>query len=82
MRKSHLSAYAAGIVLCTAALCTSADESARPAKISRADIAGAIFKSPKVQKVTEGGTQALEVDTLLSADKKQEILEGGSANRG
>jgi len=70
MRKSHLSAYAAGIALCTAALCTSADESARPAKISRADIAGAIFKSPKVQKVTEGGTHALEVDTLLSADKK------------
>ncbi len=45
-------------------------QSARPVKISRAEVAGAIFKSPKVQKITEGGSQALEVDTLMSADKK------------
>jgi uncharacterized cupin superfamily protein len=70
MNKSRFSICAAGIVLCAAALSTAADESARPVKISRAEVAGAIFKSPKVQKITEGGSQALEVDTLMSADKK------------
>jgi uncharacterized cupin superfamily protein len=70
MNKRQFSACVAGIALCAAFSCASADESARPAKISRSDVAGGIFKSPKVQKVTEGGSQALEVDTLVSADKK------------
>jgi uncharacterized cupin superfamily protein len=70
MNKHRFAACTAAITLSAAALCWSAAESPRPAKISRADVAGAIFKSPKVQKITEGGAQALEVDTLVSADKK------------
>lgn len=58
-----------GAALGAAVICGAAMEE-RPAKMSSADVNGAIFKSPQVRKVTEGGSTALEVDTLTSADKK------------
>ncbi|HWS70175.1 MAG TPA: cupin domain-containing protein [Steroidobacteraceae bacterium] len=70
MNKSRLSKYAIGVTLIAVAHWASAVESERPAKIGRTDIAGAIFKGPQVKKITEGATQALEVDTLVSADRK------------
>src|SRR6185312_10147555 len=63
MTKSRVSSHAIG-----AAICAATDQNPRPVKISRADIAGEIFKSPQVKKVTEGAAHALEVDTLVSAD--------------
>jgi len=75
MTKSRVSSHAIGAAICAAAffgaaVCAATDQNPRPVKISRADIAGEIFKSPQVKKVTEGAAHALEVDTLVSADKK------------
>ena len=49
---------------------SSAGEAQRPAKISRADLSGPMFQGPQARKVEEGGSKALEVDTLTSADEK------------
>lgn len=71
MKKNRISLCVGAAAVCLAlTLGATADEARRPAKISQADIAGAIFKGPHVKKVTEGSAHALEVDTLMSADKK------------
>ncbi|HVW70638.1 MAG TPA: cupin domain-containing protein [Steroidobacteraceae bacterium] len=70
MKNTVVSKYVLGALLGAAVVGGTALELERPAKLSSADLGGAIFKSPQVRKVTEGGATALEVDTLTSADKK------------
>ncbi len=41
-----------------------------PAKISRADAAGEIFKRPDMLKTTENGNTTLDVTSLMSSDGK------------
>lgn len=41
-----------------------------PAKISKQDISGEIFKRPDMEKTTRGENTTLDVTTLLSSDKK------------
>ena len=41
-----------------------------PAKISRADVAGDIFKRPDMLKTTENGNTTLDVTSLMSSDGK------------
>ena len=46
-------------------------ETVKPAKISKADVAGAIFAHPDMIETThDGGNVTLDVTTLLSSDKK------------
>ena len=46
-------------------------EVVKPAKISKADIAGGIFDRPDMLEVThDDGHKTLDVTTLLSSDKK------------
>ncbi len=47
-----------------------ADEPVRPAKLSKADIAGEVFDRPDMLEHTEGGNTTLDVTSLLSSDKK------------
>jgi uncharacterized cupin superfamily protein len=42
----------------------------QPQKISKADMAGDIFKRPNVKKTTEKGQTILDVTTLMSSDRK------------
>ena len=68
--KTLVSGAAVATLLAVTALTSAAPQQERPAKISHADLGGAIFKRPQVKRVTEGGSSALEVDTLTSADRK------------
>ncbi len=47
-----------------------AGDAARPAKMSKADIAGDIFELPDSIELTEDGNITLDVTTFLSSDKK------------
>lgn len=47
-----------------------ADEPVHPAKLSKADIAGEVFKRPDMVEQTENGNTTLDVTSLLSSDKK------------
>jgi len=62
---------AVGFVFVAGVLFAADDETAKPAKISKADIAGGIFDRPGMIEVThDDGHETLDVTTLLSSDKK------------
>jgi uncharacterized cupin superfamily protein len=46
------------------------DETVKPAKISKEDIAGKIFERPDTKEYMHGSNKTLDVTTLLSSDKK------------
>jgi len=57
--------------LAGAALLSAADEARHPAKISKADVGGAIFDRPDmVETAHASGNTTLDVTTLLSSDGK------------
>jgi uncharacterized cupin superfamily protein len=61
----------AGLLLVATALFAMDHEAARPAKISKKDISGAIFDRPDmIRTVHEDGHETLDVTTLLSSDEK------------
>jgi uncharacterized cupin superfamily protein len=70
MQRSIVIVGVASFACGVAAMMAIAAGEERPAKISQADMAGAIFNGPNARKVTEDGAHALEVDTLTSADKR------------
>lgn len=47
-----------------------ADEPVHPAKLSKADIAGAVFDRPGMVEHTDNDNTTLDVTSLLSSDKK------------
>lgn len=60
-----------GLALVAGALSAAHHEAAKPAKISKADIAGEIFDRPDMIGIThDDGHKTLDVTTLLSSDKK------------
>src|SRR5258708_597809 len=70
MNRTVFSKYAAGLLLGITVVAALAVEEVRPAKLSTADLSGAMFKGPQVKRVAAGGRTELEVDTLTSTDKK------------
>jgi len=61
----------AGTALVAGTLWAAHHEVHLPAKISKADVAGAIFERPDMTETKrEGGHTTLDVTTLLSSDKK------------
>ncbi len=69
MRKIYL--FDIGLLVLAGAVAgVLADEPVRPAKLSKADIAGEVFNRPDMLEHTEGGNTTLDVTSLLSSDKK------------
>ncbi len=61
----------AGSLLFASALLATDHEVAKPAKISKSDIAGGIFERPDtIRTQHDDGHETLDVTTLLSADEK------------
>jgi uncharacterized cupin superfamily protein len=54
--------------LLAAPIASAADDSVRPAKISRADQAGAMFERPDVERIERDGNVILDVTSLTSSD--------------
>ncbi|NIV16835.1 MAG: DUF861 domain-containing protein [Woeseiaceae bacterium] len=60
-----------GFACCAGALSAAHHEALKPAKISKEDMAGAIFERPDMIDIThDDGHRTLDVTTLLSSDKK------------
>lgn len=69
MRKTTIAIAAA--VFAAGILYAAHHEVVKPAKISKADIAGGIFDRPDMLEIThDDGHKTLDVTTLLSSDKK------------
>ncbi len=61
----------AGVVLIAGTLYAAHHEDAKPAKLSKDDIAGAVFDRPDMIATThDDGHETLDVTSLLSSDKK------------
>jgi uncharacterized cupin superfamily protein len=61
----------AGTVIIVGALLAAHHETVKPAKMSKADIAGGIFDRPEMLETThDDGHTTLDVTSLLSSDKK------------
>ena len=61
----------AGLLFVAGALFATNHETAQPAKISKADISGAIFERPDmIATKHDDGHETLDVTTLLSSDEK------------
>lgn len=61
----------AGVVLIAGTLFAAHHEDAKPAKLSKDDIAGAVFDRPDMIATThDDGHETLDVTSLLSSDKK------------
>ncbi|WP_082989766.1 cupin domain-containing protein [Woeseia oceani] len=61
----------AGVILAAGTLVAANNDVVLPAKMSKADIAGDIFKRPDmIEKKHDDGRVTLDVTTLLSSDKK------------
>jgi uncharacterized cupin superfamily protein len=58
------------IVAVAGAAVSAHHETVIPAKISKSDIAGEIFKRPEMTETTRGDNTTLDVTTLLSSDRK------------
>jgi uncharacterized cupin superfamily protein len=56
--------------LALAAVGATAGETAKPARMSRADIAGAMFQRPETQRSERNGHPVLDVTSLKSSDGK------------
>lgn len=60
-----------GVAIAAAAAASAAvaaEDAPRPAELSRADIAGAVFERPDVLRSEEGGNVTLDVTSLKSSD--------------
>jgi len=67
--KKYLVATAA-VLVAGSMVVLAGQESVKPAKISKEDMAGKIFERPDMKETTHGGNTTLDVTTLLSSDKK------------
>src|ERR1700745_1895007 len=65
--RSSIAAFVACLAIHSGAIADPA-----PAKLSRTEVQGAAFARPDVRKVPDGTATALELDTMISTDKKFE----------
>jgi len=54
----------------TASLAIAADETVKPAEMSRADLAGKLFEHPETVEKESNGNTVLDITSLLSSDGK------------
>lgn len=66
----HIYLMVSGLTLFAGVVAGSAGEAVHPAKLSTADIAGAIFERPGMIEHTADGNTTLDVTSFLSSDRK------------